>query len=250
MNINIFENSSLGSQFVANRIGKVLAARNLVAKPTVLGLATGSTPIEVYNELIRKHRNEGLSFENVITFNLDEYYPMEPTDIQSYHHFMHHHLFDSVDIHTDNVFIPKGKIHAHKVIKYCEQYDDKIAEVGGVDIQILGIGANGHIGFNEPGSELKSVTRLVELDEQTRIDAAPTFKGLENVPTSAITMGIDTILQAKEILILAWGKRKAEIIKQCLFGEVTSTRPATFLQAHPNVNVVLDTEAASLLDLD
>ncbi len=250
MNINIFENSDLGSQFVANRIGKVLAARNSVSRPTVLGLATGSTPIEVYSELIKKHRDEGLSFENVVTFNLDEYYPMEPSDIQSYYHFMHQHLFDSVDIQPDNVFIPNGKIHEHKVIKYCEQYDDKIAQVGGIDIQILGIGANGHIGFNEPGSELNSVTRLVELDEQTRKDAAATFNGIENVPTSAITMGINTILKAKEILIMAWGKRKAEIIKQCLFGEVTSTKPATFLQTHPNVSVVLDAEAASLLDLD
>tara|TARA_R110002096_G_scaffold97694_14_gene217752 strand:+ start:11123 stop:11875 length:753 start_codon:yes stop_codon:yes gene_type:complete len=250
MNINIFENSSLGSQFVANRIGKVLAARNLVSKPTVLGLATGSTPIEVYDELIKKYRNEGLSFKNVVTFNLDEYYPMEPSDVQSYYYFMHQNLFNAIDIQPSNVFIPNGEIHEHKIIKYCEQYDDKIAEVGGIDIQILGIGANGHIGFNEPGSERKSATRFVTLDEQTRKDASYTFNGIENVPESAITMGIDTILKAKEILILAWGKRKAEIIKQCLFGEVTSTKPATFLQAHPNVNVVLDVEAASLLDLD
>ncbi len=250
MNINIFENSRLGSQFVANRIGKVLAERNLTSKPTVLGLATGSTPIEVYDELIKKHRDEGLSFKDVVTFNLDEYYPMAPDDVQSYHYFMQQNLFGGVDIQPSNTFIPNGEILEQDVAKYCEQYDAKIAEFGGVDIQVLGIGTNGHIGFNEPGSERESTTRLVTLDEQTRKDAAPTFNGIENVPQKAISMGIDTILQAKEILILAWGKRKAEIIKQCLYGEITSSRPATFLQEHPNVSVVLDAEAASLLDLD
>jgi glucosamine-6-phosphate deaminase len=211
-----------------------------------LGLATGSTPIGVYEELVRLHREEGLDFARVTTFNLDEYYPISATAPQSYHRFMREHLFDHIN--CQNFHIPEGwqrsdeQIHAD-----CQRYEEMIREAGGLDLQLLGIGRTGHIGFNEPGSAHDSRTRLVTLDYVTRADAAADFFGLENVPVRAITMGIGTILEAREIILMASGQHKADIVHQALEGKITSKVPASFLREHPNVMFYLDEAASSLL---
>lgn len=250
MNINIFENSELGSKFVAEQIQALIKKKTLLPEKVVLGLATGSTPKELYKKLVSMYEAGEISFEQVITFNLDEYHPMANDSLHSYHHFMNQIFFDAVDIKSENTWIPSGEVSLDQIEAYSKQYEQQIADVGGIDLQLLGIGTNGHIGFNEPGSTINSVTRYVELDEQTRIDAAPAFGGLDNVPKNAISMGIETILKAKEIVLMAWGSGKAEIIRDCLFGEITAARPASFLQTHPNVHVVLDREAAALVDID
>jgi len=213
----------------------------------VLGLATGSSPLSVYRELVRLHKEEGLSFKNVITFNLDEYYPIAKEDIQSYHYFMHSNLFDHIDIPKENINIPNGEVPQEEVRASSIAYDKKIKEVGGIDLQILGIGRTGHIGFNEPGSHLNSQTRTITLDHLTRFDASASFQGLENVPRKAITMGIQTILNAKRIMLMAWGTNKAEIIQKAVEGEISPIIPTTYLQYHENTTIVLDTEAASEL---
>ena len=210
-----------------------------------LGLATGSSPIKVYEELVRMHKEEGLSFANVITFNLDEYYPMDKNNIQSYFYFMHEHLFNHVDILPENINIPDGTVALEDLYQYCIDYEMKIKKVGGLDFQLLGIGRTGHIGFNEPGSHLNSGTRIITLDHITRVDAAPAFLGIENVPRKAITMGIGTVKSAKRIVLLAWGANKGEIIKETIEGEISAQVPATYLQEHNNTTFVIDEEAAS-----
>ncbi|MCL4131504.1 UNVERIFIED_CONTAM: hypothetical protein GTU68_034011 [Idotea baltica] len=242
----IFENSNEASILVAKEIADLIKNKNSENKKCVLGLATGSSPINVYVELVRMHKEEGLSFKNVITFNLDEYYPMEKDNIQSYHFFMHDHLFNHIDILPENVNIPDGTIEKD-VYDYCISYDKKIEEVGGLDFQLLGIGRTGHVGFNEPGSHFNSGTRTITLDYITRADAAPSFLGIEKVPRKAITMGIATIRKAKRIVLLAWGINKASIIKKAVEGEISSQIPATYLQTHPNTTYVLDTDASSEL---
>jgi len=212
-----------------------------------LGLATGASPIKVYDELIRMHREEGLSFKNVITFNLDEYYPMDPLNPNSYHYFMDQYLFNHIDIDRKNIHIPDGTVPLDKINDYCMFYEQQIEEAGGLDFQLLGIGRSGHIGFNEPGSHINSRTRLITLAHITRVDAAPSFHGLNNVPRKAITMGISTIMKARRIILLAWSKKKADIIHKTVEGEITSDIPATYLQKHPNTTFVLDNEAASKL---
>ena len=212
-----------------------------------MGLATGATPIAVYAELIRLHKEEGLSFKNVITFNLDEYYPMQPNAAQSYVSFMNEQLFNHIDINKDNVHIPDGTLKLEEIQAFCLAYEQKIEDAGGLDIQILGIGRTGHIGFNEPGSAPNSGTRLVTLDDLTRKDAARDFGGKSFVPTKAITMGIGTIFKAKEIVLMAWNGKKASIIKKAVEGEISSEVPATFLQLSDNVEFILDEDAASLL---
>ncbi|MDV7397702.1 6-phosphogluconolactonase, partial [Arthrospira platensis SPKY1] len=184
------------------------------------------------------------SFKNVITFNLDEYYPMEPTELQSYVRFMNEYLFNHIDIDRKNIHIPDGTVPRHEVTEYCQRYELAIENAGGIDIQILGIGGNGHIAFNEPGSRRKSVTRLVNLSNKTRLAAASDFFGEEYVPTRAITMGVDTVMKAKRIFLLAWGDGKAGIIKQVVEGSVTDEAPATFLQEHKNVEFIVDQAAA------
>ncbi len=210
----------------------------------VLGLATGSTPVGVYAELVRMHRQEGLSFQNVVTFNLDEYYPMHSEDLQSYVRFMNEHLFDLVDIDRNQVHIPDGTIEVNQITEFCQQYEAKIAAAGGIDIQLLGIGRTGHIGFNEPGSDDSSRTRLITLDSVTRSDAASDFFGAENVPRRAITMGVGTILDARRIIMVALGENKAPIVARTVEGEVTPAIPATYLQRHKNVEFFLDEAAA------
>lgn len=210
----------------------------------VLGLATGSTPVGIYNELVRMHREEGLSLANVVTFNLDEYYPMEPFELQSYNRFMREHLFDLVDIPEGNWHVPDGTVPTDKVSEYCHWYEEQIVKAGGIDIQLLGIGRTGHVGFNEPGSNVSSRTRLITLDRVTRIDAASDFFGQENVPRRAITMGVGTILEARQVVMLAFGEHKSPIVARAVEGEVTPSIAASFLQRHPNAQVVLDQAAA------
>ncbi|HJU74939.1 MAG TPA: glucosamine-6-phosphate deaminase [Gemmatimonadaceae bacterium] len=232
---------------VAQRIAAIIRDRAANGRAAVLGLATGATPVGVYRELIRMHRDEDLSFANVVTFNLDEYYPIDPDSVQSYHRFMWENLFAHVNIPRENVHIPRGDVPRDAVAAEATAYEHAISEAGGIDFQILGIGKTGHIGFNEPGSGLSSRTRLVTLDTITRRDAAADFFGEENVPREAITMGVATILEAREIAILATGEHKAEIVRRAVEGEVHVDIAATFLQQHPSTTFYLDTAAAAEL---
>jgi glucosamine-6-phosphate deaminase len=232
---------------VARRIADLIQDRGRAGARTVLGLATGSTPIGVYRELIRMHQQEGLSFANVVTFNLDEYYPMDPGSIHSYHRFMWENLFAHLDILPQNVHLPRGNIPRDAVEDECRCYEDKIRAAGGIDLQLLGIGRTGHIGFNEPGSGAESRTRLVTLDLVTRKDTAADFFGEENVPREALTMGVETIFEAREILILATGEHKAAIVRRAVEGEVDHEVAATFLQNHGNTTCYLDRAAAAEL---
>ncbi|EIJ40832.1 glucosamine-6-phosphate deaminase [Galbibacter orientalis] len=241
----IFEDSNYASVLVAHEIAELIKEKQQEGKPCVLGLATGSSPIKVYEELVNLHKKGELSFHNVITFNLDEYYPMEPENRQSYYYFMHQHLFDHVDINPENINIPSGEISQEELDQYCIDYDLKIKQLGGLDFQLLGIGRTGHIGFNEPGSHKNSGTRIITLDHVTRRDAASDFNGIEYVPKKAITMGVSTIMKAKRIIMLAWGHKKSAVVKETIEGQVTATIPATFLQNHDNVTMILDAEAAS-----
>jgi len=245
--VKVFDNDLEASKVVARRIADVIIMKQEKNELAVLGLATGVTPIKVYAELVRLHREEGLSFRNVVTFNLDEYYPMKPDAEQSYVTFMNENLFNHVDIERANIHIPDGTLKVGEVEKFCLEYEQKISSFGGLDLQILGIGRTGHIGFNEPGSAPNSGTRLVTLNDLTRRDAARDFGGKENVPTKAITMGIGTIFKAREIILMAWNSKKASIIKKAVEGEISSDVPATYLQLSENVEFILDKDAASEL---
>ena len=243
----IFDESKEASKMVANEIAILIRKKQKEKKHCVLGLATGSSPISVYNELVRMYKEEGLSFSNVISFNLDEYFPMKKVDTQSYYHFMDVHLFSHVDIKPQNIYIPNGSLNNDQVNDHCLNYEKKIHELGGIDFQLLGIGRTGHIGFNEPGSNYNSLTRLVHLDYITRNDARKSFYGIENVPTTALTMGIETIRKSKRIVLLAWGQNKSLVIKKAIQDEIDSNIPASFLQNHGNVTFVLDNSSASNL---
>ncbi len=243
--VNVYPNQKEASKRVAQRIAGLIKSKQETGKPAVLGLATGVTPVGVYQELVRLHREEGLSFKNVITFNLDEYYPMQPDSAQSYVTFMNENLFNHIDIDKNNVHIPDGTLDKDAVAAFCMDYERQIEDLGGLDLQILGIGRTGHIGFNEPGSAPNSGTRLVTLDDLTRSDASRDFGGKEKVPTKAITMGIGTIFKAREIILMAWSQRKAAIIKKAVEGEISGEVPATYLQLSDNVEFVLDEGAAS-----
>ena len=243
----IFDNANEASITVAHEIADLIRNKATLNQPCVLGLATGSSPIKVYEELVRMHLEEDLSFAHVICFNLDEYFPMEKRNIQSYHHFMHEHLFNHIDIMPENIHIPDGTISNEDIYQYCIDYELMIKRVGGLDFQLLGIGRTGHVGFNEPGSHLNSSTRSITLDHITRVDAAPAFLGIDNVPRRAITMGIGTIRKAKRIVLLAWGINKATIIRRTIEGVVSAEVPASYLQSHSNTSFVLDTQASSEL---
>ena len=245
INTAIYGSSEQASFFVANEIADLIRQRQKLGQNVVLGLATGSSPTKVYDFLVKFHKEEGLSFKNVITFNLDEYYPMKPDSIHSYVRFMNEHLFDHIDIKKENVHIPDGTLEKDELKAYFDDYERKIADAGGIDIQILGIGRTGHIGFNEPGSSLRSKTRMVRLDSVTRLDAASDFFGLENVPVKAITMGVGTIMAAKRIILLAWGEGKMEVIREAVEGKIRESIPATFLQQHSNCDIIVDQAAAS-----
>lgn len=211
----------------------------------VLGLATGSTPLGLYKELIRMHKEESLDFSKVTTFNLDEYIGLPPEHEQSYHHFMWENFFKHINIDRRNVFIPDGM--APDIEAYCEWYESEIKKVGGIDLQVLGIGANGHIAFNEPGSSLGSRTRIKTLSEKTRRDNARFFKNIDEVPKYAITMGIGTIMDSRALLLLASGKSKAQAIKMTVEGPITAIVPATIVQMHQRATIIVDKEATSLL---
>ncbi len=248
-NINtiVFENSKDASKAVAQEIADLIKSKEEENKPCILGLATGSSPKGLYAELVRLHKEEGLSFKNVISFNLDEYYPMEPNSINSYVRFMKELLFDHIDILPENYHVPDGQLTKQEIADYCAEYETKIEALGGIDLQILGIGGNGHIGFNESGSLQNSKTRLVALDHITRVAASKDFSGLSNTPRTAITLGVKKIMEAKKVVLMAWGEGKANIIKKSVEDEVTNRIPASFLQEHNNAVFVLDKEASSKL---
>jgi glucosamine-6-phosphate deaminase len=244
LSVSIHDLSNAASRAVAAEIADLIREKAARGQMAVLGLATGSTPQGVYDELVRLHHHEGLSFRNVVTFNLDEYWPMNPDALQSYHRFMAEYLFDHIDIDRRNVNIPDGTIPQQTIASFCEDYEQKIHAAGGIDLQLLGIGRTGHVGFNEPGSPRHSRTRLIALDKVTRLDAASDFFGEWNVPRKAITMGVGTI---RRIVLIALGESKAPIIKQAIEGPVTQAVAASFLQQHPNVQFVLDRAAAGEL---
>lgn len=242
--VKIYDTDSEASLDVAKRIATIIKQKQAEGKTAVLGLATGVSPIKVYKELIRLHKEEGLSFKNVVTFNLDEYYPIQPDSAQSYVRFMKEQLFDHIDIDMANVNIPDGTLDEKDIAQFCLAYEQKINAYGGIDVQILGIGRTGHIGFNEPGSAPNSGTRLVTLNDLTRRDASKDFGGKENVPTKAITMGVGTIFKAREIILMAWNGKKASIIKQAVEGVISPDIPATYLQNSDNVEFVIDKDAS------
>ncbi|MFV8339832.1 glucosamine-6-phosphate deaminase [Flavobacterium sp. LB3P21] len=243
----VFENSTVASKAVAQQIATLIKSKQENQESCILGLATGSSPKGLYAELVRLHKEEGLSFKNVITFNLDEYYPMEPDSINSYVRFMKELLLDQVDILPENYHIPDGTLSKEEIADYCANYEAKIEALGGIDLQILGIGGNGHIGFNESGSLQNSKTRLVALDHITRVAASGDFSGLSNTPRTAITLGVKKIMEAKQVILMAWGEGKSNIIKASVEGTVTNQIPASFLQEHNNAVFVLDKEASSKL---
>ena len=243
----VYENSVIASKSVANEIAGLIREKQAQKQLCILGLATGSSPKSLYAELVRLHKEEGLSFKNVVSFNLDEYYPMEPDSINSYVRFMKELLFNHIDILPENVHIPDGTLSKEAIGDYCSNYETKIEALGGLDLQILGIGGNGHIGFNESGSLQNSKTRLVALDHITRVAASKDFSGLNNTPRTAITLGVKKIMEAKRVILLAWGEGKLNIIKSSVEGPVTNLVPASFLQEHNNTTFVLDKSAASKL---
>lgn len=229
-----------------SRLAADMIERQLLRKPSaVLGLATGSTPVGLYKELVRRHQEQGLDFSKVITFNLDEYLDLPPTHPQSYRYFMDQHLFRHINVDPKNIHVPYG--HVGEVEEFCEWYENEIRKAGGIDIQVLGIGADGHIAFNEPGSSLGSRTRLKTLTKQTIDDNARFFANPEEVPRFAITMGVGTILEAREILLLANGAKKADIVAEALEGPITAQVSASALQMHRHVTVIVDAEAGSKL---
>ena len=243
----VFPTSVEASRHVALMIESLIRQNNSAGRRTVLGLPTGSTPVGLYRELVRLHRDAGLDFSRVVTFNLDEYYPMAPDDLQSYHRWMKETFFDLVNIPAENIHVPDGTVPDDQVDDFCAHYEQLIRRAGGIDVQILGIGRTGHVGFNEPGSTRDSRTRRVTLDPVTRRDAASSFYGEENVPQQALTMGVGTILEARKIVILAFGEHKAPIVRRALEDEVTDAIAASFLQRHPDATFLLDRGAAAAL---
>ncbi len=243
----VCRDSEEAAKIVASEIEALIQERSKAGRNVVLGLATGSTPVPVYRELVRFHREEGLSFRNVITFNLDEYYGLTDEHPESYHQFMWERLFQHVDIPKDQVHVPSGTVERSKVYEYCASYDQAIEDAGGLDYQILGIGRTGHIGFNEPGSTRDSGTRLVTLDALTRLDAARDFLGEANVPLYAITMGVGTILKARKLVLMAWGQSKASVVRDAVEGKPNKNLPASMLQGHSDVRFFIDPTASEEL---
>jgi len=244
--VQIYANATEGSKHVANEIAHLIRQKQALNEPCVLGLATGSTPISLYAELVRQHREEGLSFSNVISFNLDEYYPIERDAYQSYWSFMHRHLFNHINILPENINLPEGIGTKDDVKRLCAEYENKIELAGGIDLQVLGLGNNGHIGFNEPGSSIFSKTRMVNLENGTRLSNTYEFQNISKVPRRAVTMGISTILKSKRILLMAWGP-KTGIVAKAVEGNVTEQIPASFLQQHTDCTFIIDDNASQEL---
>ncbi len=243
--VTIFQQADEASRAVAHEIAQLIKTRG--QQGCVLGLATGSTPLGVYRELVRLHKTEALSFQNVITFNLDEYFPISREASQSYHRFMWENLFSHIDIKPENVHIPDGQWLPEQLPQYCQLYEEQIRAAGGLDLQLLGIGRTGHIGFNEPGSPADSRTRLIALDRVTRLDAASDFYGQQYVPRRAVTMGVGTILESRRVILMAFGENKAATVAQAVEGPVTPNLPASYLQTHRQIQCVLDAAAAAEL---
>lgn len=245
--VKIFPTIKEGSAAAAKQIAGLIKLNDRQGRKTVLGLATGSTPKTLYAELVRMYKEEKLSFTNVISFNLDEYYPIDNDAFQSYNNYMHRHLFSQVDMKPENIHIPNGELPKESLKEQATVYEKKIEEAGGIDLQILGIGNNGHIGFNEPGSSIHSRTRLINLENSTRLANAYEFANISQVPRLAITMGISIILKAKKILLLAWGPSKAPVIQKAVEGHVTESVPASLLQQHNDCTFIIDEAAAAEL---
>ena len=243
----VFSNSNQAARHIALQIEEIIKQNLVQGKFTVLGLPTGSTPVGLYRELIRMHKIEGLDFSKVITFNLDEYYPLDSTHPQSYRRWMRETFFDHVNIPDNQINIPDGTLAFEKIEEFCINYEKKIRQAGGLDLQLLGIGRTGHMGFNEPGSTRHSRTRLATLDAVTRRDAAQAFFGEENVPLRALTMGVGTIMDARKVILMAYGEHKAPIVAKALEGPVSENVTASFLQEHQDATYILDQAASKSL---
>tara|TARA_B100000700_G_scaffold134994_2_gene150803 strand:+ start:4089 stop:4835 length:747 start_codon:yes stop_codon:yes gene_type:complete len=243
----IYKNLNEGSIIVAKKISNLIKKKEKLNQKCVLGLSTGSSPLKTYSELIKMHKKEGLSFKNVIVFNLDEFYPMKPNSQFSYHSFMFNKFLKYIDIQKKNINIPKGDISNKKIKSYCKSFEKKIDNLGGIDLQLLGIGTNGHIGFNEPGSDINSITRKIIISNHSRLALSKDFKSIDNVPKNAITMGVKTILKAKKIILIAWGKTKSKIIRKTLKEKTNPLIPASYLQSHKNTLFILDNNSSSYL---
>ncbi|MCY6959820.1 glucosamine-6-phosphate deaminase [Clostridium brassicae] len=244
MRIIVVDNYEEMSKKAANMV-----ASQVILKPnSVLGLATGDTPVGMYEEIISLYKNEEVDFSKVKTFNLDEYYGLSKENPQSYYYYMMNHLFNHVNIDENNINIPNGMVD--NIESECKNYDKRIVEVGGIDLQVLGIGVNGHIGFNEPDISFESETHLVNLDEKTIESNSRFFNSKEEVPTKAISMGIKTIMHSKKIILLACGNSKANAIFETINGKINPNMPASILQLHRDVVVIVDKEAASKLNLE
>lgn len=244
---NIFTTSMAASKAVAGEIAVMIKIKELMGEKCVLGMVTGSTPIQLYQELVRMHKEEGLSFKNVVTFNLFEYFPTPPDKVLICKEFMNEHLFNHVDIDRENINYIDATVSLEKIREECENYERKIESYGGVDLGILGLGRTGHIGFNEPGSPKKSRTRMVTLDNTTLIDSGSTFEGMKNIPRKVITLGISNILDAKKLILMALGDEKSDIIKKTIEEQITEHVPASFLQTHQKASVVIDEAAGAEL---
>ena len=243
----IFQSSTEGSKAVAGEVAGLIRQKSANKEKCVLGLAAGSAPSEVYSELIRMHNEESLSFKNVLVFVVVEYYPIKPDAIQSFGRALREKFLNHIDIPSENIHLLDGMVEPEKVYEFCRNIELKIERLGGIDIQILGIGPTGHIALNEPGSSLNSLTRLVSLDDITRVHASSDFFGKENVPRKAITLGIKTIMKSKKIRLLAWGEGKAPIVKRSVEGKFTEEVPVSLLQNHQDAKVILDVAAAAKL---
>ena len=243
----VFSTSNQAARHIALQIEEIIKQNLIQGKFTVLGLPTGSTPVGLYRELIRMHKIEGLDFSKVITFNLDEYYPLDSTHPQSYRRWMRETFFDHVNIPDNQINIPDGTLAFEKIEEFCINYEKKIRQAGGLDLQLLGIGRTGHMGFNEPGSTRHSRTRLATLDAVTRRDAAQAFFGEENVPLRALTMGVGTIMDARKVILMAYGEHKAPIVAKALEGPVSENVTASFLQEHQDATYILDQAASKSL---
>jgi glucosamine-6-phosphate deaminase len=245
--VDVFTDSESASKIVAAKIAETILRKQSEGKPCVLGLIAGSTAVSVYEELVRIHKEKKLSFRNVFVFNIDEYYPLSPEEIQSHYLYLHEYLFSNVDIPKKNINLLRGDIPKDKIATFCKLYEDKIKKAGGIDLQLLSLDVRGQLGANDPGSDTYSETRLITLDYATRMGAASNFYGEENVPRYCLTMGLGTIMNAREIILMAWGEGKAKIIRKVIEEKVTEMAPASYLQEHPAVSFILDEASASEL---
>ena len=244
---NIFTSESSGSMYVAREIENCIREKQKFGELCILGITTGKSPVGVFRALVEIHKKENLSFRNVVVFSLDEFFPISPKEQQSRNWLIHESLLDHVDILPENIHIPDSTLPLDKVAAFCRDYEAKIEEYGGLDLLFLGTGVQGQLGFNEPGSYTNTRTRLVALGNESRQAVSSIFYGIDNVPRKAITMGLGTILKAKRIILMAWGEEKATVIKDIVEGEENSATPATCLQKHPNIEVVVDEGASQEL---